>query len=236
MKTKNIITTAALLIAGTALANATDWTVSNNVSETVSNAWFTGLRFNLSSELENSRLKVEPTSPALDAEVSLDSFTINIRSVQGKSLSLLLCDADKNIVSVSTNSISATGDAKWTFENTKINTTSNYFVYYIDSTKSADATSNIGSAITTADSTNSWVVNAGGGTLANYGNQQGNSSLTFIGSDKNLNYTSLNNQNYSAKISIGLSSISEIPEPSMFGVLAGLGALALVGARRRRKI
>ena len=32
-----------------------------------------------------------------------------------------------------------------------------------------------------------------------------------------------------------LKNLSIVPEPSMFGVLAGLGALALVGARRRRK-
>ena len=32
-----------------------------------------------------------------------------------------------------------------------------------------------------------------------------------------------------------MNNILSVPEPSMFGVLAGLGALALVGARRRRK-
>lgn len=35
--------------------------------------------------------------------------------------------------------------------------------------------------------------------------------------------------------SVTLSPIGVIPEPSAFGLLAGLGALALVGARRRRR-
>ena len=32
-----------------------------------------------------------------------------------------------------------------------------------------------------------------------------------------------------------IASASPIPEPSAFGLLAGLGAIALVGTRRRRK-
>ena len=40
---------------------------------------------------------------------------------------------------------------------------------------------------------------------------------------------------YSWNASAGTLTISAIPEPSVFGLLAGLGALALAGTRRRRK-
>lgn len=38
----------------------------------------------------------------------------------------------------------------------------------------------------------------------------------------------------SVAISTGMAAVSAIPEPSAFGLLAGLGALCLVGTRRRR--
>lgn len=40
--------------------------------------------------------------------------------------------------------------------------------------------------------------------------------------------------NDSQAISSGMAAVSAIPEPSAFGLLAGLGALCLVGVRRRR--
>lgn len=44
-----------------------------------------------------------------------------------------------------------------------------------------------------------------------------------------------NNGNHSASFNYASITGAVIPEPSAFGLLAGLGALALVGARRRRK-
>ena len=49
-------------------------------------------------------------------------------------------------------------------------------------------------------------------------------TITITGTGSENNRTPLN----------GIK-LTQVPEPSMFGLLAGLGALALVGARRRRK-
>ena len=73
------------------------------------------------------------------------------------------------------------------------------------------------------------------------GSQVGNKDFTFFLSSEKLKssnaYATIGiNTEYISQfaVSSGLNIPSDVPEPSAFGLLAGLGALALAGARRRR--
>lgn len=237
---KNYITVAAFLAAGTAFANATEWTVDNSVDTTVSNFWANGFVFNL-GVTDNSRLEVIPSTSELDALVYLSSVDVNIRAISDATLqtgtgvtalSLVLCDKDFNIVSVSSNEVSTTGNVTWNFENATVSTKAANYLYYIDSANADVAKAAIGSVITEVDTTKDWLVSAGASSLIKYNNTSGLLSLAFIGSNQTVSYNDVNSVQYAPKVSLTLTSV---PEPSAFGLLAGLGALALVGARRRRR-
>ena len=242
---KKYITVAALLAAGTAFAGAEEWAVTNSTQTTASNYWGNGFKFILNGD----RLTVSGDE-ALATEVYLSSVTVNIRSYidsqrpgtdgNSEAVSLVLCDSEYNIVAVSQNSISANGDQTWTFSDAVVSTSGVNYIYYIDSKYTDDATAAIGKNITsedpnsTSNTDDSWLVCAGAATLMNYdGTGTDSNSLMFMGSNLTKSYTAANSATkFAPKVSFVLTSI---PEPSAFGMLAGLGALALVASRRRRK-
>ncbi len=62
-------------------------------------------------------------------------------------------------------------------------------------------------------------------------------NTTFLGNDGNTRLWTNGGKDIYSNISLkyGAAVSPAVPEPSAFGLLAGLGALALVGARRRRR-
>ena len=74
--------------------------------------------------------------------------------------------------------------------------------------------------------------------VASISNMNGTSTINglHIGSWGTAHSGTMDAALYSGVLSTDtMNSILNVPEPSMFGVFAGLGALALVGSRRRRK-
>ena len=57
----------------------------------------------------------------------------------------------------------------------------------------------------------------------------------FVGESGALTITITGTGSVNNRTPLNGIKLTQVPEPSMFGLLAGLGALALVGARRRRK-
>lgn len=228
---KKCLTLAVLLSAGTVLTNAAVYTTSLTTGNANRGTGYYGFTVALDDTFmstvdEASSSAVLPDTVSLDSvsvwnrddkpdfmytgDVKLAVYAYSTDGTTGTFLGL-----SSNVVSVST----INQELTFTFENVSISSTAQYQMLFVSSSATADSVD----------------------TFSEYQDEAVGISLSVLdqGSlprgDGTYTNNSLNawNRFYMPKLSIVTSS--SIPEPSAFGLLAGLGALALVASRRRRR-
>ena len=227
-----IITTSILIAASTAFANATDvvgkpagysddtsslpsfYPKDNDISGFGFNAGGLDWNSNFGDAASISLKSINLSAATKPASGNVYAF---VYELSGDTFGNIANDASSwTKVGTSTNSTTWSngtsgdyqGSGTWNFENLSLDVTKYYCVAFSSSSDSFTSTT-IGCKFGTTTAVR---------TVAIYGNA--GASTTY---------------GTTANFTLNGSVDIPIPEPSMFGVLAGLGALALVGSRRRRK-
>ncbi len=230
------IAIAALLAAGSAFANATEWTSIQSGSSAFNQARAPGFWFSLDSgRLSTSS---DPASTPLDATVALDSIELAwTTSTSGVNVTcgFVLTDEALQIVAVSGTTATSTqnGNATIDFGGAAISSSATYSVWFVGTDALADLSAE--STLDLSTDVLSGSQTAPGIKFANYVNTDLDSdgSLGVWHEIENGAADKWNTQ-YAPVVTVKTST-SAVPEPSAFGLLAGLGALALAASRRRRK-
>lgn len=228
---KKCLTLAVLLSAGTVLTNAAVYTTSLTTGNANRGTGYYGFTVALDDTFmstvdEASSSAVLPDTVSLDSvsvwnrddkpdfmytgDVKLAVYAYSTDGTTGTFLGL-----SSNVVSVST----INQELTFTFENVSISSTAQYQMLFVDSSATAESVDTFDEYKTEAVGISLSVLDQG----------------SLPRGDGTYTNNSLNAWNgfYMPKLSIETSS--SIPEPSAFGLLAGLGALALVASRRRRR-
>ena len=241
---KNIITTATLLAAGTLALNAASITVANTKTTTTEG----GLTYTAPTEgndmgwVSGTGLFESMKESGFDRYAATTVFKLNVNELSSVTSDTLLLTyrAGENSTSGSAGLYATTNGLKWEWSgNVWNNTTSQLNLSFQDlKTDTYNYNSSTGTALLVFQS-NRFGSGSGAGTG---GSRLANQSLSTVFEQSalkgNAQYTTIgvNTQYISAfAVNSGLTVPSAVPEPSSFGLLAGLGALALVGARRRRR-
>lgn len=257
MLMKKLLTVAAMIAAGSAFAGATEYTTSGDAF-VGSTSWYDGSSYGnyYGVQLTTSAITETATGTGHPSGSSFSSATVSsgetylLSSISfaldssGNSKAgttyLLLVDSSFSLVAISTvatfesgqayNSENTSGKAfnTYTFSDTYITSGSTYYVLGVTSAGATYYASLIGS---TVDATTY-------ATYASYIRVIGNSSLyeTYGGVTSETTSVTASSAygTMAASVQYTLTAVTAVPEPSSFGLLAGIGALALVAARRRR--
>ena len=229
------ITVAALLAAGSAFANAAVWSSTTSGNSGYNMATSSGFWFNLGSERLSTT--AEPSGTALEDTVALDSIDLAwTTSDTGLDVScgFVLTDGSLNIVAVSetTGTSTKNGSVEIDFDGVEISSSSTYSVWFvgtdkIETLKSEETLTLTGNVLSGGDA-------APGIKFAQYSDSSAgaNDTLGVWNTVSNDTTATEWGAQFAPVVTIATSAV---PEPSAFGLLAGLGALALVASRRRRK-
>ena len=235
---KNIVTAAALFAASTALASADTITISPSSGDLSGGSYY-GFTFSLSSTdytnadgytLDSLTLILRASSTTASGyfviysyDSSLDSLTYvgsgavtNTKDalvIYGSNYSTNSSDMYTRAVATSSSFTDSDDETLVLYAGTS------YFVAIASDLSSAEALTSFSSSVLSQ-------IGMAAATNAD-------ESLAEVGSLINSSGTAADTS-YAAVVGATLTAVS-VPEPSTFGLLAGIGALALVAARRRRR-
>ncbi len=221
------ITVAALLAAGSAFADADVYTTTLTGNEP-NNGYYYGFTVALTDTFMNT------TEGALsaDLELNLDSVQLTARttgSLSSAKLAVYAYSADGTtgtFVGLSDNAVdvqtSLSAPITFDFSDITITAGTQYQFLFVSASATADS-------VDTFDEYKANALRVGISIL-----KESSTLPKGDGIYTSNNLNSWQEGNFMPALTI-TTSTSAVPEPSAFGLLAGLGALALVASRRRRK-
>ncbi|HIV04682.1 MAG TPA: PEP-CTERM sorting domain-containing protein [Candidatus Spyradosoma merdigallinarum] len=227
---KKCLTLAVLLSAGTVLTNAAVYTTSLTTGTADKANGCYGFTVALDDTFMNT-VDEASSSVTLPETVSLDSVSVwnrddNTGMYTGDVKLAVYAYIDDGMtgtfVGLSDNTVSIASvnqELEFTFKNVSISSTAQYQMLFVSSSATADSVDTFDEYKTEAVGISLSLLDQGG----------------LPKGDGTYNNETLNKWLGQHMPKLSIETSSSIPEPSAFGLLAGLGALALVASRRRRR-